>query len=89
MVVNTIKKVMETYANLYIPKRKKEKFDDESSSNYDLLTIIIVWVVSLFAIYLSFKCSNGFNLGQFLLAFIFPPFYIIYHLAVSNLCGLL
>jgi hypothetical protein len=88
MVVNTIKKIMETYANLYIPKQKKEKFDDTSSS-YGYITMIIMWFVSLFAIYLSFKCNNGFNWGHFLLAFFFAPFYIVYHLAVTRLCGLI
>ena len=87
MVVNTIKKVMESYKNLYIPK-KKENFDDNIPI-YNYVIALIMWIVSLFAIYLSFKCSKGFDIGQFLLAFIFAPFYIVYHLAVTNLCGLM
>ena len=87
MIVNTIKKVMESYKNLYIPK-KKENFDD-TSTMFEYVAIIIMWIVTLFAIYLSFKCSKGFDIGQFLLAFIFAPFYIVYHLAVTNLCGLM
>ena len=87
MIVNTIKKVMESYKNLYIPK-KKENFDD-TSTMFEYVAIIIMWIVTLFAIYLSFKCNKGFDLGQFLLAFVFAPFYIVYHLAVTNLCGLM
>ena len=87
MVVNTIKKVMETYKELYFPK-KKEQFDD-SNYIFNITLTIIVWIVSGFAIYLSFKCSKGFEIGQFLLALFFAPIYIIYHLAVTNLCGLM
>lgn len=39
--------------------------------------------VSLYAIYISFKCNNGFSLGGFLAAFFFSPFYIVYKYATS------
>lgn len=93
MIVDTAKKVIETYKNLYIPKNKKEKFDDDScvyeSYIYSLITAIISWLVTGFAIYLSFKCSNEFNIGQFLLALFCSPFYIIYHIFATKLCGLM
>jgi hypothetical protein len=84
-----LKKALESYANLYFPFNKiskKEKFD-ETSSEY-IIGLLVYWLVNLFAIYLSFRCNKGFNFGSFLLAFFFGPFYIIYHLAVTNLCGL-
>jgi hypothetical protein len=85
-----IKKVLETYVNLYIPN-KKEKFDAEGKpmSAFSFIYIMIMWLVTGFAIYLSFRCHRKFNLGAFLLAFFFAPFYIIYHLAVTGLCGLM
>jgi hypothetical protein len=44
-------------------------------------------IISIFAIYLSFKCNKGVNLIDLLLAIFFPFFYIIYRLAVSeNFC---
>ena len=44
-------------------------------------------IISIFAIYLSFKCNGAFVLFDFLAALFCPFFYIIYRLAVSkNLC---
>lgn len=46
-------------------------------------------IISIFAIYLSFKCNNGFNFGSFLMALFFPHLYIIYKFATSEkFCGL-
>lgn len=94
MTVNILQKTLETYINLYIPK-KKEKFDDNGDSYYDyptsysIIMIIVAWLITGFAAYLSFKCSNGFSIGPFLLAILFPPYYIIYHIFATNLCGLI
>lgn len=44
-------------------------------------------VTALFAIYLSFKCSNGFAIGDFLIACCCPVLYIIYRAATSNFCA--
>ena len=100
MVVNTIKKVMETYSNIYFPdlQLKKEKFDDNTNDNdscngdscdYAIIMAIVSWLVTGFAVYLSFKCSNGFSVGQFLLALLFSPIYIIYHIFATKLCGMM
>lgn len=45
-------------------------------------------VIALFAIYLSFKCNNGFSLVDFLIACCCPALYIIYRAATSNLCAI-
>ncbi len=92
MIFDTAKKFIENYKNLYFPQ-KKEKFDDdscyESLTIYDFIVAMISWLVTGFAIYLSFKCSNGFNICQFLLALFCSPFYIIYHIFATKLCGLM
>jgi hypothetical protein len=51
-----------------------------------LQTIIsFFWtLVTIFAIYLTFKCNKGFNFGEFLLACCCAPFYVAYKLAVGN-----
>ena len=104
MVVNTIKKVMETYSNIYFPdinkvqvQVKNEKFDDNDydlyndgySCTYIIVMTIVSWLVTGFAAYLSFKCSSGFSLGPFLLAILFSPIYIIYHIFATKLCGIM
>lgn len=46
-------------------------------------------IMSLVAIYLSFKCNKGFDVGSFLVAFCCPYIYIIYILATKGTCGIL
>jgi len=44
-------------------------------------------IVSFFAIYLSFKCNNGFfNFGGFFMAIFFPYIYIIYKYTNKRVC---
>ena len=45
--------------------------------------ISLFWtLLSLYAIYLSFKCNKGgFNIAHFLAALFFAPFYVIYQFA--------
>lgn len=45
-------------------------------------------IISFFAIYLSWKCNDGFNLLSFMTAFICPYLYIIWALATRGGCGL-
>lgn len=45
---------------------------------------IIYFIITLIALYLSFKRNNGFNLGSFLVALIFPPIYIVYFIATNT-----
>jgi hypothetical protein len=44
-------------------------------------------IISLFALYLSWRCNNGFNILSFLAAFCCPYFYIIYAIAVHGGCN--
>ncbi len=45
---------------------------------------MLYFCLSMFAAYLSFKCNNGFELGDFLLATCCSPFYIAYRFAVDK-----
>ncbi len=44
-------------------------------------------IMSLVAIYLSFKCNKGFEFGPFLVACCCPYIYIIYTLATKGICN--
>ncbi len=79
---NNIKKIMENYTSLYVPSVRKNK-----CNNTEMISSLIWWILVGYASYLSFRCSNGFNLGQFALAILFPQFYIIYHIFATNLCN--
>jgi len=82
------KKILETYSDIYFPK-KKEHYENTGNFLYDTVMYVVAWTILGFAVYLSFKCENKFDMTQFLLALLFAPFYIIYHLAVTRLCGLM
>ena len=53
------------------------------SNIYSLLYTLVV----LFAIYLSFKCSQKFDFGTFLLALFFAPIYILYVIIFKKFCN--
>ncbi len=46
-------------------------------------------IMSLVAIYLSFRCNKGFDAGAFLMACCCPYIYVIYVLATKGTCGVL
>jgi len=46
-------------------------------------------MMTLVAIYLSFRCNKGFEIGPFLVAILCPYLYIIYILATKGTCGIL
>jgi len=46
-------------------------------------------IMAIIAIYLSFRCNNGFSLGSFLIACTCPYIYIIYTVATKGTCGIL
>ena len=43
------------------------------------------WVLFSFAVFFSFKVNNGFNLWSFIIAIVFPEFYVIYALVTNDL----
>ena len=46
-------------------------------------------IMSIVAIYLSFRCNKGFNISSFILALCCPYVYIIYILATKGTCGVI
>lgn len=59
------------------------------SSSYEIKSAIygiFHTMMAFFAMYLSYKCNNGFNTGSFLLALFFPYIYIMYILATRGMC---
>ena len=67
----------------------KTKKESKIESSKISMSYIILIILSSYAVYLSFKCNNGFDLGGFLSALIFPMLYIPYKLAIMpKQCGL-
>ncbi len=89
MVLNTVKKTLESYINVYIPNKKEKFGETQPQSGMSTISTVIMWLVFVFAIYLSFRCNQKFMLCDFLLAFFCAPCYVLYHLATSGLCGLI
>jgi len=86
-VVNQTKKILITYSSIYFPK-KREHFTSDDDYFYKIIMTLIAWIVFGFAIYLSFRCNNGFSVWGFLGAFLFSPIYVIYKLtSTPKLCG--
>ena len=55
-------------------------------SHYGPMYSVFHTIIMVFALYLSFKCNNGFNPVDFLLACCCPVLYIIYRAATSQFC---
>nr|WRJ69916.1 hypothetical protein TetV2_00471 [Oceanusvirus sp.] len=73
----------------YLKKRQREKIEGFSEismgTTYTLVTIglwLLNIITSAYALYLSFRRNNGFNIGAFIIACCCPLCYIIYHFAV-------
>lgn len=72
-----------TEATPVATRMNKVKKFFKSPLNTSLVSLFWTFV-TFFAIYLSFKCSGGFKLGQFLMALLCSPLYIAYQLAVNS-----
>jgi hypothetical protein len=59
---------------------------EPKNTSYKTIYSIFHSIIAFFAIYLSFKCNNGFSFGGFIMAIFFPYIYIIYKAAMNNLC---
>ena len=71
----------QTFKNLN--KKNKLRDEEENTSLGSALLKIFVILLTLIALYLAFKCHNGFTLGSFLAACFCPVLYIAYRLAVK------
>jgi len=60
----------------------KENYNNNDSTNRNTSIMgIITFILFLYALYLSFKCNNGVNVGSLLLACCCSPCYVAYRLA--------
>ena len=65
------------------PQAPPDKNDEKQSVTS--MVINFFWcVVCLYAVYLSFKCNNGFDLGGILIACCCSPCYIAYQYGVQD-----
>jgi len=72
----------------YIPDEKKDNEQTKIKSQLYSLYSITHLIISFFAIYLSWRCNNGFNILAFLAALCCPYLYIIWALATNGGCGI-
>jgi hypothetical protein len=71
------------------PENKEKKNETEEKNNqYKLIYSIMHIIISLFAIYLSWKCNDGFDLMSFIVALMCPYLYIVWALATRGGCGI-
>lgn len=91
---NISKNILETYKNIYLGPflNKQEKFQETTQNisqvKYDPILSIVGYIIFFFAIFLSFRCNNGFSVWGFLGAFFFSPIYIIYKLtSTPKMCN--
>jgi hypothetical protein len=68
--------------------QKKNKVKDQSTAETCSLYMVTHLIISFFAIYLSWRCNNNFNILSFASALICPYLYIIWALATSGGCGI-
>jgi len=68
------------------PRNKSNCPKCNPNESNPLKTIYTIFhsIIILFAIYLSFKCNNGFSFGGFFMAIFFPHIYIIYKYATNE-----
>ena len=64
-------------------KNIKEHFAAVATNPIGQISSLFWSILGLFAIYLSFKCNDGFNFGHFVAACCCGPFYVAYMLAVN------
>jgi hypothetical protein len=68
-------------------KNSKENFENTVSPTYHIAYIFQL-ITALFALYLSFKCNRGIDIGSLIVAICCPVLYIVYKYATSpNFCA--
>ena len=61
---------------------KKSSNTDDPVDIFRIIQYLIMVIIFFGAIYLSFKCNDGFHLGDLLLACCCSPRYLVYRLAI-------
>ena len=76
-------------SNCNCKKYCMHKFNKDCNKYAPMYTVFHV-ITMLFALYLCFKCNNGFDSLEFFFALFCPVLYIIYKAAVApNFCNVL
>jgi hypothetical protein len=77
-------------ANYVSDKQEQDKDKEKPQPQPQICSLYMVThlIISFFAIYLSWKCNNGFKLMSFLAALLCPYLYIIWALATKGGCGI-
>ena len=70
----------------YVPEENQEQ--TKPKPQLCSLYMVTHLIISFFAIYLSWRCNNGFKLLPFLAALLCPYLYIIWVLATRGGCGI-
>jgi hypothetical protein len=67
-------------------RMRRRRLRKSHRDHYGPMYSVFHTIIMVFALYLSFKCNNGFNPVDFLLACCCPVLYIIYRAATSQFC---
>ena len=78
---------MSTYEPAYYVPENNNQEKPKPKPQFCSLYMVTHLIVSFFAIYLSWRCNNGFKLLPFLAALLCPYLYIIWALATKGGCG--
>lgn len=66
--------------------------DDECKENKEYsckyIYLIFHMLMTMIAVYLSYRCNKGFDFSGFIAALIFPYIYIIYTFSSKGTCGI-
>ena len=76
----------------YVPdqnqEQKQEQKQEREQPKFYSLYMVTHLIISFFAIYLSWRCNNGFKLIPFVAALLCPYLFIIWALATKGGCGI-
>jgi hypothetical protein len=67
--------------------RELDEIKEEKYYQRSIIYSIMHLIISLFAVYLSWKCNEGFSIVSFICALICPYLYILWALATRGGCG--
>lgn len=79
----------EQKANMEELIKSNKSIECVESGNGRYIYSVFHTMMTLVAIYLSFRCNKGFEIGPFLVACLCPYIYIIYILATKGTCGII
>jgi len=69
---------------IYPNKEKFTNTTNQNKSSYNAIMYLFHILLTLFAIYLSFRCNGGFDILAFLIACCCPYCYIVYALGIKG-----